>query len=58
MRHGEKGISALSGENQLFGVDFRDTIQKEQSTAMVEAASEYGFGSQDIKKLKKRMERN
>lgn len=58
MRHGDKGTSAHSGENQLYGVDFRDTVQKEQSATSMEAASEYGFANQDIKKLKKRLERN
>ncbi|WP_428909233.1 hypothetical protein [Niallia sp. Krafla_26] len=58
MRHGDKGNSVFSGENQLLGVDFRDSMQKEQSTTSVEAASEYGFANQDIKKLKRRLERN
>ena len=31
MRHGDKGMSALSGENQLYGVDFHSIIQKEQA---------------------------
>ena len=38
MRHGDKGMSAQSGENQLFGVDFHDRIQKEQNAQMVELA--------------------
>ena len=58
MRHGEKGMSALSGENQLFGVDFQDLIQKGQNTHMVELACELGLTSQDAKKLKKQIERN
>ncbi len=28
MRHGDKGMSALSGENQLFGIDFHDNYSK------------------------------
>ena len=58
MRHGEKGMSAQSGENQLFGVDFHDLNQKEQSTQMFELACEFGLTTQDAKKLKKQLERN
>ena len=58
MRHGDKGMSALSGENQLFGIDFHDNIQKEQNTQMVELAREFGLTAQDAKKLKKQLERN
>jgi hypothetical protein len=58
MRHGEKGMSALSGENQLFGIDFHDHIQKEQSTPMVELARDFGLTAQEAKKLKKQLERN
>lgn len=58
MRHGDKGNSVLSGENQLHGVDFRDMIQKERSSSTIEAAFEFGFTNQDIKKLKRRLERN
>ena len=58
MRHGDKGMSALSGENQLHGVDFHSIIQNEQASTTIESASEFGFASQDIKKLKKRLERN
>ena len=28
MRHGDKGVSAQSGENQLFGIDFHDQYPK------------------------------
>jgi hypothetical protein len=58
MRHGDKGNSVLSGVNQLHGIDFRDSIQKEQFSTSIEAASEFGFGNEDIKKLKRRLERN
>jgi hypothetical protein len=58
MRHGDKGMSALSPENQLHGVDFHSIIQNEQASNTIEAATEFGFASQDIKKLKKRLERN
>jgi hypothetical protein len=58
MRYGDKGMSALSGENQLFGIDFHDNIQKEQNANMVELAREFGLTTQDAKKLKKQLERN
>ena len=58
MRHGEKGISAQAGENQLFGIDFHDRMQKEQNAQMVELACEFGLTTQDAKKLKKQLERN
>lgn len=53
MRFGEKGMSAQSGENQLFGVDFHDFIQKEQNSNMIELASEFGLSLRDVRKLKK-----
>lgn len=58
MRFGEKGMSAQLGENQLFGVDFHDFIQKEQSSNMVELASEFGLSVKDVRKLKKHLERS
>jgi hypothetical protein len=58
MRFGEKGMSAQSGENQLFGVDFHDFIQKEQSSNMVELASEFGLTVKDVRRLKKHLERS
>ncbi|UQX56874.1 hypothetical protein M5V91_27880 [Cytobacillus pseudoceanisediminis] len=53
MRFGEKGMSAQSGENQLFGVDFHDFIQREQNSNMIELASEFGLSLKDVRKLKK-----
>ena len=53
MRHGDKGKSALSGENQLHGIDFHSIIQNEQASTTIEAASEFGFASQGYKKAKK-----
>lgn len=58
MRFSEKGNSASFGENQLFGVDFHDFIQKEQSTNTVELASEFGLSLRDVRKLKKQIERS
>ncbi|UII54998.1 hypothetical protein LS684_15215 [Cytobacillus spongiae] len=58
MRFSEKGMSIQAGENKLFGVDFHDFIQKEQSSNMVELASEFGLTMRDVRKLKKHIERN
>jgi hypothetical protein len=58
MRHSEKGRSAYLGENQIFSVDFHDFIQKEQSSNMIELASEFGLSLGDVKKLKKHLERS
>ncbi len=58
MRTGEKGMSAQMGENQLFGVNFHDFIQKEQGASMVELASEFGLSVKDVRKLKKYLERS
>lgn len=58
MRSSEKGISAFQGENQLFGVDFHDFIQKEQQSNTVELASEFGLSSVDVRKIKKHLGRS
>lgn len=58
MRFGDKSMSVQTGENQLFGVDFHDFIQKEQSSNMIELASEFGLTIRDVRKLKKQLERS
>lgn len=58
MRASEKGMLVEKAENKLFGVDFHDFIQKEQSDSMFELASEFGLTVGDVKKLKKRLERS
>lgn len=58
MRFSDKGMSASFGENQIFGVDFHDFIQKEQSSHVVELASEFGLSLRDVRKLKKQLERS
>lgn len=57
MRFSEKAFTTHDGENQIFGVDFHDFIQKEKNSNMVELASEFGLSLRDVKKLKKRLER-
>lgn len=58
MRFSDKGMSIQQGENQLFGIDFHDFLQKEQSSNMVELASEFGISMRDVRKLKKHLERS
>ncbi|MGM9928264.1 MAG: hypothetical protein ACI35P_09965 [Bacillus sp. (in: firmicutes)] len=58
MKFNEKSSLSYSGENQLFGVDFHDFIQKHQDNTMVELASEFGLQVRDIKKLKKQLGRS
>lgn len=58
MRHSDKGMTIQQGENKLFGVDFHDFLQKEQSSNMVELASEFGLTMRDVRKLKKHLERS
>jgi hypothetical protein len=58
MRYGNKNVSAIEGENQLFGVDFHDFIQKQQQANTFELASEFGLSLMDVKKLKKHLERS
>lgn len=58
MRASDKGMLVEKAENKLFGVDFHDFIQKEQSESMFELASEFGLTVRDVKKLKKRLERS
>lgn len=58
MRYSDKGMTVQQGENKLFGVDFHDFLQKEQSSNMVELASEFGLTMRDVRKLKKQLERS
>ncbi len=58
MRYSDKALSTHDGDNQIFGVDFHDFIQKEKNSNMVELASEFGLSIRDVKKLKKRLERS
>ncbi|WP_026693810.1 hypothetical protein [Peribacillus kribbensis] len=57
MRFSEKGRISTSGANQVFGVDFHDFMQKEESSTVMELASEFGLDVREVKNLKKRMER-
>lgn len=58
MRINNKGLTVQAGENKLFGVDFRDFIQKEGSGPIVELASEFGVSQTEVRKIKKQLERS
>ncbi len=51
-------MSAVEGENQLFGVDFHDFIQSEPKNTTFELAAEFGLTLGDVKKLKKQLDRS
>ncbi|ABS23344.1 hypothetical protein ACRS6Y_19355 [Bacillus cytotoxicus] len=58
MRMNEKGHSVTNGANQLFNVSFHDFISKEQTNTGMELASEFGISLQDVRRLKKQLERS
>ncbi len=58
MKRTEKNNISHNGMNQLFGIDFHDFIQREQSSSMVELASEFGLPVHEVKKLKKHLGRS
>ncbi len=58
MRASDKNNMIQKAENKLFGIDFHDFIQKEQTDTMVELATEFGLTVGDVRKLKKRLERS
>lgn len=58
MKFNEKNSMTYRGENQLYGVDFHDFIQKHQNYTMVELASEFGLHVRDVKQLKKQLGRS
>ncbi len=58
MKRNEKNSVTHDGSSQLFGVDFHDFIQREQTNNMVELASDFGISVNDVKQLKRRIERS
>lgn len=58
MRSSEKGMNIQSMDGRIFGVDFHDFIQKEQNSNTFELASEFGLTINDVRKLKKHLERS
>ena len=55
MKFSEKGQTSINSANQLAGVDFRDVIQKEESTHLIELASEFIINGRTIKNIKKQL---
>ncbi|WP_449537095.1 hypothetical protein [Ferdinandcohnia sp. Marseille-Q9671] len=58
MRFSEKSNNVQASGGNVFGVDFHDFIQKEQSSTYVELASEFGVSIRDVRNLKKQLHRN
>lgn len=55
LRSNEKNVQIQ--QNQLFGVQFHDFIQKEENLSPVELAAEFGLNLKDVRKLKKQLGR-
>lgn len=58
MRFSNKMSKTQQADNQLFGIDFHDFIQKEQQANMYELATEFGLSYREVNKFKKQMRRN
>ena len=52
MRLSHKGMTVHAGENQLFGMDFHDFIQKDQNACLTEIAAEFGVSANEVRKVK------
>lgn len=55
MKFSEKGQTSLNSVNQLTGVNFRDSIQKEESTHLTELATEFTINGRTVKNIKKQL---
>jgi hypothetical protein len=58
MRFSSKGEITGNPLNQIFGVDFHDFMQQENSSSNLELAQEFGVTLRSVKEMKKRVERN
>ncbi|MCR2820503.1 hypothetical protein [Lederbergia panacisoli] len=58
MRANEQNRIASFSTSQLFSLNFKHSIEKENYTVMEEHSSEYGLSLADIKGFKKRMGRS
>lgn len=58
MRASDKHLFVQAGNREMFGVDFFDGLQKEISSNREEFSSEFGIRSEDVQKLKKKLERS
>ncbi len=58
MRYNRKNETANSGNSQLFGVDFHDFLQRQETSSSMELAREFGLSLKDIRTLKEKMGRS
>ncbi|MGM7721006.1 hypothetical protein [Metabacillus sp. Hm71] len=57
MRNSEKG-NVCHAQRDVFGVDFHDFMVKEQNNSSIELASEFGISLQEVRNLKKHLNRS
>jgi hypothetical protein len=57
MRNSEKG-ELMHSRKDVFGVDYHDFMVKEQNDTTLELASEFGISLQEVKSLKKHLNRS
>lgn len=55
MKFSEKGQTSMNSANQIAGVDFRNVIQKEEITHLIELATEFTINGRTIKNIKKQL---
>jgi transcription initiation factor IIE alpha subunit len=58
MRANDKQTMSSNGDNPFFGVNFYDRIEREKESNSSELASEFGVSLNEIKRIKKRLERS
>jgi hypothetical protein len=57
MRNSEKG-ELMHSRKDVYGVDFHDFMVKEQNDTSLELASEFGISLEQVKSLKKHLNRS
>jgi hypothetical protein len=57
MRNSEKG-ELMHSRKDVYGVDFHDFMVKEQNDTSLELASEFGISLEQVKSLKKHVNRS
>ncbi|WP_197089577.1 hypothetical protein [Bacillus sp. SA1-12] len=57
MRNSEKG-NVTHAQHDVFGVDFQGLMVNEQNDSLVEAATEFGIPLQNVRNLKKHLNRS
>jgi len=53
-----KQSETRAGGKEIFGVDFHDFIEKQETASMWELASEFGLPLKDVRRLKRRLGRS